>query len=52
MTPDTDPPSDPDNLEGPAPDDAERRENWRALEALHVGNRFRLMFGMPPLREM
>lgn len=40
-----------DNLEGLGPTDEERRENWRELDKLHPGNRFRLMFGMPLLPE-
>jgi hypothetical protein len=40
---------DPDNLEGDGPTDEERAANWRELEKLHPGNRFRLMFGMPML---
>lgn len=31
--------------------DEERAANWKALQKMHVGNRFRLMFGMPLLPE-
>ena len=42
---------DPDNIEGTGLSDQERAANHRALMKLHVGNRFRLMFGQPLLPE-
>ena len=43
--------TDPHRLAIP-PTDAERTANHRALSKMHVGNRFRLMFGMPLLPEI
>ena len=33
------------------PTDQERIQNYKAIQAMHPGNRFRLMFGMPLLPE-
>ena len=41
----------PENLEGSGPTNEERRENAKAIDAMHPANRFRLMFGMPLLPE-
>lgn len=46
-----DDPDDPDNLEGDPPTAQERAENWRELQKLHPGNRFRLMLGLPMLTQ-
>lgn len=35
----------------PVPTDAERAATWKAINALHPANRFRLMFGQPLLDE-
>lgn len=37
--------ADADNLEGPGPAEAERRENYKAIQALTIPERFALMFG-------
>jgi hypothetical protein len=52
-------PTSPSNVPGVAcgdlvrvPTPEERAANHRALSKLHVGNRFRLMFGMPLLPQL